>query len=102
MPRAEDARYGDSKRPRTAAACDSCFSRSGMPACEASRCRSATLARSSRLLLPQQQVDDPTATHMRTRHSQMDEELLVSAAGIFESVGEHSEAVSVEGAGRQL
>src|SRR5262245_2638520 len=69
------------------------------PASAAGRYTSATRLPSSRLRLPQQEVDDPTATHMRARLSQMDEDSLVSAAGIFESVGEHREAVSVERAG---
>src|SRR5262249_13787776 len=66
------------------------------------RCRPAILLRSSPLLLAQKKVDGPAPTHMKARLTQMGQEPLVGAAGVFESVGKDGKPLRVEGAGRQL
>src|SRR5262249_55912518 len=93
---------GGSRRRRTDATSARWPSPLGSQASVECRCSSATWLHPSHLLLPQQQVDDPTATHMRTRLTQMGDELVVAAAGIFEGVREDGKAVSVERAGGQV
>src|SRR5215471_11189483 len=72
-----------------------------MPPTRRGRCRPATPPRPSRLLLAEDGVHHPAATYMRARLTQMDEDLLVSAAGVFQCVGQHGEAVGVARAGRE-
>src|SRR5215510_9540620 len=64
-----------------------------MPPTRRGRCRPATRLRPSHLLLAEDGVHHPAATHMRARLTQMDEELLVSAAGVFQCVGQDRQAV---------
>src|SRR5262245_10881680 len=71
------------------------------PASGTGRYTSATRLRPSHLLLSQQQIDDPTATYMRARLSQMGDDLLVGAAGVFEGVGQDRKTGRIEGAGGQ-
>src|SRR5262245_59399267 len=52
-------------------------------------------------LLAQDQVHDPTATHMLTRLAAVVQDVRIGAASFFEGVSQHGEAVRVERAGGQ-